>query len=256
MRARWECVREGLLQSVITYEAEREFETLKTGEPLLEPFSSPSALVSFFAIESADLDRKDAIYKVLLRNIQGRRPTATLATAILWLGLWPGLDGIFREHLTYFKEGPEDLVSELADLLTTSAARIDLRRSRRPAATLLRNIRRDLWRRLRAMWSEADLRTSLPGDETLFAKVNVNGSWACDPSSDAGLSRVRPWLDRVVGKDVVLLERVFVLGESPTEAAVALGLLPDTARKNFRRAVQKLSRSATETGVSRMKGAR
>lgn len=256
MRAQWERVREALVQSTVTLQAEHHFRELGRHEPLLSSFEGPSELVSFLISADGDLEKRDAIYAVLVRTVQARSSFLEVATSLVWLGLWPRLDGLYRQHLRFFAGASDDLASELADLFTAAVARADLSRIHRPAATLLLNVRRDLRRRLRRTWSDAKLRADLPEDDLLDTDDIVPGPWACDPSPEADVSPLRAWLDTVVGRDAGLLERVFVYGDSQKEAGAHFGLSHAASRKRFRRAVDQLSHSVSRNGVLQEKGAR
>jgi RNA polymerase sigma-70 factor (ECF subfamily) len=256
MRAQWERVREALVQSTVTLQAEHLFRELGRYEPLLSSFEGPSELVSFLTSAVGDLDRKDSIYATLVRTVQSRSGCSELATSLVWLGLWPGLDGVYRRNLRFFPGAPEELVSEISDLLTSNVAGADLTRIHRPAATLTRNVQRDLRRRLRQAWNEERRRADLPQDDLLDTDDIVEGPWAVDPSPDNDVQPLRAWVDAVVETDRRLLERVFVLGETQKEAAAHLGMSHDAARKRYRRALDRLSHFAPRTGVSQRKGER
>ncbi len=256
MRAQWEGVREGLVQSTITHEAERQFDDLKRAEPFLLPFESPSALASFLTTEAGDLDLKDGIYTALVRTIQMSGPLSVLASGVLWLGLWPRLDAIYRSHLYYYKDSPEDLVSELGDILTSSVSHADLDRMHRPAASLPQNVKRDLWRRLRRGWKEKRLRANLPDDDHFDTDDVVKGPWAADLSPGADIRTLRAWLRKVVGRDAELFVRIIFYGDSKKEAGVHLGLTHAAARKRYQRARGRLSHFVSRDGVLQGKGTR
>jgi DNA-directed RNA polymerase specialized sigma24 family protein len=259
MRRRWEGVHSSLVRSTITLQAEQDFRKVRAGERALARFESPSALISFLTDQEGDLDEKDLIYAALVRVIQSRGPTSDLATSILWLGLWPGLDAIYRRNLRFFRSvhrAPEDLVSEIGELLTSAVCRADLSRIHRPAATLVRNTERDLRERLRRTWAEEKSRADLPSDDRLDTDAPVPDIWA-SPSPHAGdtLSLER-WLRTVAGIDAELLVAVLVYGETQKEAAARLGLTYEAARKKYRRAEKRLSHFLSKTGVFQMKGDR
>src|ERR1035437_3953205 len=144
MRRRWEGVHAALVHSTVSLSAEQEFRALKADEGRVDHFEGPSALVSYLRDRAGDLDEKDLIYGSLIRVIQGSSRLSDLATSLLWLGLWPGLDAIYRRNLRFFRGAPEDLVSELSELFTAAVHRADLSRIHRTAATLIRNTERDL----------------------------------------------------------------------------------------------------------------
>ncbi|MBK8011733.1 MAG: hypothetical protein IPK13_10295 [Deltaproteobacteria bacterium] len=75
-------------------------------------------LVGHLTDRRGDLDEKDLIYAALVRSVQAGATEAELASALLWLGLWPGLDAIFRRRLSLYLRAPEELVSEISDRCT------------------------------------------------------------------------------------------------------------------------------------------
>lgn len=256
MRAQWEGVREALVQSIVTLESDLLFRELRCARTALSSFGCPSELVHFLASVGGDLDEKDAIYAALIGQVQDRGRESDLAFSVAMLGLWPGLDGVYRRNLRFFRSAPDELASEVCDLFTSNVANADLRRISRVASTLVRNVNRDLRRRLRRSWDEARRRADLPDDHLLDTDEVVRGPWASDASEEASIRAVREWLDAVVGIDRELLERVLIHGEDKKEAGAALGLSHAAARKRYERAIARLSHSHPEGGVPLVKGVR
>ena len=172
MRARWESVRRSLASSVFTLQAEQEFRTFRALSPALGRFECPAALVAYLNDPGGDRDEKDAIYGVLVRAVQANGQWVEMATALLWLGLWPGLDAIHRRRLKWFVRQPDALVSEIGDRFSEAIARADLSRVHRFAATLVMNTERDLVRGLVRRWKKDE--DDLPDDEA-FAKRKKAG---------------------------------------------------------------------------------
>ena len=73
-----------------------------------------------------------------------RREHHELVSGLLWLGLWPGLDAVYRRRQRNFRGQPEELIAELADVFTGIIERLDLEVVHRVAATLVRSTARDL----------------------------------------------------------------------------------------------------------------
>ena len=117
MRASWEALHASLGQSVRTLEAERQFNEVKQRHGALRRFEDPASLLDHLHRKAtgADLDEKDAIYGALVRAVQAGRAGATLASSLIWLGLWPALDAIFRRRARLYPKRPEELISHLGD---------------------------------------------------------------------------------------------------------------------------------------------
>jgi len=239
-----------------TLDAERQFLSARRDKQPLSQFESPGDLVSFLSSTDGSLDEKDEIYAALIEQVQDRGRDSDLAFSIAMLGLWPGLDGVYRRNLRFFPAAPDELVSEICDLFSSNVVNADLSRISRFAATLVLNVNRDLRRRLRRSWDEARRRTDLPDDDVLDTDEFVRGPWASDASEEASIRAVREWLDAVVGIDRELLERVLVHGENKKEAGEALGLSHAASRKRYERAINRLSHTHPGGGVSLVKGAR
>ena len=219
-------------------------------------FGSPSELVHFLASVGGDLDDKDRIHAALIKQVQARGRDSDLAFSVEMLALWPGLDGVYRRNLRFFSSAPDELASELSSLFPSAVAKADLVRIHRVAATLVRNVERDLRRDLQRRWTEERRRTDLPDDDALDTDEVVRGPWASDASEEASIRALREWLDGVVEVDRQLLERVLLLGETKKEAGEALGLSHAAARKRYERAITRLSHSHPGGGVPLVKGVR
>jgi len=134
MRATWEALQQSLVRSVGTLGAKSQFNTMKAGWRSLERFSGAAELIAYLNASSGDLDEKDRIYAALVEVAQARGDDAELAVALLWLGLWPGLDRIYWRRIGEFMAEPEALVSEIGTLFTAAIHKADLDRIHRVAA--------------------------------------------------------------------------------------------------------------------------
>jgi RNA polymerase sigma-70 factor (ECF subfamily) len=114
MRARWEGLHVALVRSVSTLPADREFKEKVRDEPALARFESPTGLVEFLTGKHGDLDEKDRIYAALIRLVQTNRTSSRVVQAIAWLGVWPGLDAVYRRCLRHFREDEDDLIASIS----------------------------------------------------------------------------------------------------------------------------------------------
>lgn len=241
MRARWEGLHAALVCSVTTLPAANQFQDLRRCEPTLAPFDSAAALLAHLAQPEGDRDHKDEIYAALVRVVQAHAPCPRLAHALLWCGLWPGLDRLYRRRLRYFAHEPDELVETISVAFTALIGRIDLARVHRIAATLVRSTDRDVMYERRRVLDE--LAADAVGSRQAPARLASRGPGEVQPTalSFAGeLAALRARLVAVIGTDADLVLAVLVLDTDQREAAALLGLGHEAARKRFQRALRRL----------------
>ena len=260
MRARWEALHAALDRSVHSLQADQSFQQIKQ-RPALAAFDQPHEVVEHLANKGGDLDEKDRILGVLVTLVQ-QREQPELASALLWLGLWPGLDAVYRRRQRNFRGQPEELIAELGDVFTSIVGRLDLEVVHRVAATLVRSTERDVVERRKRVWAEEpflvhaevfaplrdhDDRIVVAGEADRAARKAWEASLVSTPlgltqglSFEDDLDALRVWLASVVGEDAELLLAVLVLDETQREAGQRLGLSHDAARKRFQRALARL----------------
>ena len=243
MRAHWEGLHAALVGSVSTLLAANQFQDLRRCEPVLAPFDSAAALIAHLTCPEGALDRKDEIYAALVRVVQARAPCPRLAHALLWCGLWPGLDRVYRRRLRYFARDAHELTEAISVAFTALAGRIDLASVHRIAATLVRSTDRDvMYERQRVL---IELAADATGPQEVAAWLTpadgVPGGIHPTGLSFAGeLAALRARLAPVIGADADLVLAVLVLDTDQHEAAALLGLSHDAARKRFQRALRRL----------------
>ena len=241
MRGRWEGIRADLLLSVSNLQAERQFKGFQ--EAVIDRFESPLALVAYLTSPGGDLDEKDRIYGVLVSAVQRDAAWSELATSIVWLGLWPALDAIYRRKLRHFARNPDELVSALSARFAAAVGRAELTRIRRLAATLTMNTERDVVQELRQKWKDEARRADLPDDDRLAEEREVESVFRTEGGTEAQeIAALRARLTPIVGRDVDLVLAV-VLGESQRDAGTRLGLSYDVARKRYQRALDRIRAS-------------
>lgn len=264
MRACWEALHASFVRSVTTLKADQSFRIASAREPVLARFESPAGLIEYLTTKTdriEDHEQKNAIYAALVRAVQAGGVLAELASALLWCGLWRGLDGIYRHRLRHFKAEPEELVAAISAAFTSLVGGMVLGRVQRIAATLVRSTDRDLMEALRRDWSErehvqANGDTESGAEEEPAAPIIADSALGLPPglSLDAQVAALRGWLLDVAGEDGDLLLAVLVFEENQREAGERLGLSHEAARKRFQRAFERVakvvSQSASETRVS------
>ena len=265
MRACWEALHASFVRSVTTLKADQSFRIARTTEPVLARFEGPAGLMEYLATKTdrtEDHEQKNAIYAALVRAVQARGACAELASALLWCGLWPALDGIYRHRLRHFKAEPEELVAAVSAAFTSLVGRMDLGRVQRIAATLVLSTDRDLMEARRREWAEHEHRDARREEDAPEPRTpplrDSDLGLPVGLSFDGELRALRAWLLPIGGADTDLLLAVLVLDENQREAAERVGLTHEGARKRFQRALERLrthlaevlSQSASETRVS------
>lgn len=267
MRASWEALHTSLERSVRTLQAVQAFHLVKRVHQALAGFDEPHQLVAHLTTKDGDPDQKNAVLSALVVTAQTAEHRE-LGSALLWLGLWPGLDAVYRRRLRSFSGDANELVAELAHAFTRLIDRLDLRAVNRIAATLVRSTERDVVARRRQCWTDADHMPflapdapfrDLEGDITCASQLDraAREEWAASRERPTGIpfdvqvTRMRTWLDENAGDDAELLLAVLVMDETQQEAGARLGLSHDVARKRFQRALRRLrERMADEVSHS------
>jgi hypothetical protein len=237
-RTLWKDLHRQLRRPVDDSTARVPFGAIRDGEARLARFSSASEFLKYLAEDlSADLDANETMYSHLVTCAQKKGPTATFAQTLLWLGLWPGLSAAFARRAWFWRDCPEDLVSEVTGIFTTLVARMNLSRVRRVIANLVRStesglimagIKRDRSRkRVRDIDSELGANAQENAAQVGFRA----GTWL----PDALISVMRRRHGARVADAALRSEPARILGK-------ALGLPLAVARKRLKRARDQLKR--------------
>ncbi len=242
MRALWQSLHTSLMQSTETLPFQNHFEAVRQSDDTLQPFPDPCALLGRLHADGGDHEEKNRILAALVVAAQGTGPVRDTASTLLWLALWPGLDALYRRLLRYFASSPEELVSEISVRLTTGFHRLDLDRVHRIAATLIRNVERDIRRSLKTAWAVGAQRSDMPDDDFMNSEAHrtcilglPNGI-----ETDAATALLQRQLQVWIGDDAALVAAVAVHGDRQHEAAAKLGIAAEAARKRYQRATRRL----------------
>ena len=242
MRALWQSLHTNLMQSTETLSFQNHFESVRQSDDALRSFPDPCALLGCLHADGGDLDEKNRILAALVVAAQKTGSVRNAATTLLWLALWPGLDALYRRLLRHFLSSPEDLVSEISDRLTTGIHHLDLDRVHRIAATLIRNVERDIRRSLKAAWAEGAQRGDMPEDDFASSETHRTCILGLPDGidTDAATALLKRQLQAWIGDDAALVVAVAVHGDRQHEAAAELGIAAATARKRYQRATRRL----------------
>ncbi|MBX9740485.1 MAG: sigma-70 family RNA polymerase sigma factor [Beijerinckiaceae bacterium] len=187
---------------------------------------------------AANPDQKNIVLTTLIEAAQSDGPPADCALTVLLLALWPGLDAIRRRSIWRRIGSPEEVASEILARATEAIRSLDLQNVNWIAATLLRNIERDMIRARQRDTARERFASGADPDEV--ADTGDSGIGA------AGYARLNGAVRKLLGDDALLVIRVAIEGFSQTEAAVELGLTEAAARKRYQRAMRRLSDALQE----------
>lgn len=241
MRSDWRALHAHLLREAARLPFQKDFETIRARREDLHPFRDPAALLDALQRPSGDPEAKNAVLRAVVVEAQGEGRRARAAVTLLHLALWPGLDAVYRRLLRHFRSEPGALAAEISGRLVEGVAGLGLDRVNRIAATLIRNIERDLRRLLEKRWREAArtvalFETDLAPDEPLPSRFGVPAGTDADRA--AGLIAAR--LEGVIGEDAGLVADIALRGVSQQEASTARGLSYEAGRKRYQRALAKM----------------
>lgn len=194
-------------------------------------FRDPSHLMGWLHAPGKDAEARNEVLGRLLRAAGIEDRSGDLAVELLLLALWPGLC-VVRRRLRVSCRGPA-LDADILGGLVIGIRRARPERITRVAATLLRNLERDL------------RRANIRDDRVTQSSV--------DPDAVAH-ALVQPEIDRpdlilsaaekALGEDGALLVAVHVAGFSQKEAAERLGISHEAARKRCQRSIARLQQAA------------
>jgi RNA polymerase sigma-70 factor (ECF subfamily) len=242
----WSGLHARLLSATLRRRFHFQLQSLRTRYPALATFADAADLLRHQHGARASAEARNAALHALVEAMQDRDSPSDTAQILLILSLWPGLDAA-RTRLRRRWRGAEidaDLVADLVD----AAGRLDLAAVTRVAATLLRNVERDLGRSLvrQAIRRAHTLSLeTIDGDEgmTMPGQSLPDKPWA---GAEAALDarRLPDRLAGILGNDAALVLAVLVEGRSQAEAGAAMGLGSEASRKRFQRAVARLRGAA------------
>ena len=228
----WHEIRDHLMRSSSTLSFQRSFDTIRREQEPLALFGDPAALLDGLHRSPGDPDDKNLILSALVAAAQGDGSASDCALTMLLLALWPGLDAIRRRSIWRRIGTADEITSDVLARTTEAVRGLDLGRVNWIAATVLRNVERDM---IRARQRDA-ARESLTNDVEPDNVPSEQGGRL--PAAEDALLQVD--LRKLIGADAVLVIRVAIEGFSQAEVAEELGLSEAAARKRYQRAMRKL----------------
>jgi len=234
----WHEIRDHLMHSSSNLHFQRSFDAVRRGQAALAPFRDPAALLDGLHRTPGDQGQKNVILSALVRAAQGDGPASDCALTLLLLALWPGLDAIRRRSIWRRIGSADEIASDVLARTTEAVRGLDLGRVNWIAATVLRNVERDMIRTRQRDQARARLASDTDPDMVMDGGDSGIGA--------AGSARLEDAVREVLGDDAVIVIRVAVEGFTQAEAAVELGLTRDAARKRYQRAVRRLRQALQE----------
>jgi len=221
----------------------RSFEELRSRQPALAPFEGPAAVAAFLVGKENGLAERDRVLRCLVAEANvGTAKRITLA--LLILGLWPGLDAIFRKRRRLFQvhQAP-DIELEIVDQFIAQVQRVNLGRVSCLAATLVLNTEREVVDgRIReyARAAKSDPVTPDAIAAPAFEHEEPPASrfaLAADQSDAEDVAALRRWLQSAVGSDADLVVNAVIHRRSRLELAASLGISHAATRQRLARAL-------------------
>jgi RNA polymerase sigma-70 factor (ECF subfamily) len=228
----WHEIRDHLMQSSSNLHFQRSFDAVRRAQAALAPFQDPAALLDGLHRTPGDPARKNVILSALVEAAQGDGPASDCALTMLLLALWPGLDAIRRRSLWRRIGSADEIASDVLSRTTDAVRGLDLGRVNWIAATVLRNVERDMIRARQRDAAREHLASGADPDEV--ADTGDGGIGA------TGYARLNGAVRKLLGDDALLVIRVAIEGFSQAEVAVELGLTEAAARKRYQRAMRRL----------------
>ena len=210
----WHEIRDHLMHSSSNLHFQRSFDAVRREQAALAAFRDPAALLDGLHRTPGDSARKNLILAALVRAAQG--------------------DGCASDVLLRLVE-PVDFVDEQDGPLAVHAEAVrglDLRRVNWIAATVLRNVERDMIRVRQRDQTREHLASGADPDEVADSGDSGIGA--------AGYARLNGAVRKLLGDDALLVIRVAIEGFSQAEVAAELGLTEAAARKRYQRAMRRL----------------
>ena len=232
MSIAWHAIRDHLMHSSSNLHFQRSFDAIRRTQAALAPFRDPASLLDGLHRTPGDPTEKNLILSALVDAAQGDGPASDCALTMLLLALWPGLDAIRRRSIWRRLGAADEIASDVLARTTEAVRSLDLGRVNWIAATVLRNVERDMIRARKRDAARESVASDADPDEVADSGVGGIGA--------GGYARLNGAMRKLLGDDALLVIRVAIEGFSQAEVAVELGLTEAAARKRYQRAMHRL----------------
>ena len=234
MRTSWSAIQLHLVTLCHRRSAELIFDQLRARHPVIAETACVDALLDRQHNTTDPSVPRHAVVRALVAEAQGGGSTSDLAATILILALWPGLDVVRHRLWRDWPDARDDLAEQILGQIAIGIRRVKLASVRQVTATLIMNTERDVRRAF--LRDKTQRRSELP--------IHVSLQDVANPAYDDDGLDIVTWHKRLLpllGRDTTFFLRILILGETQGEAARALGLSHDAARKRHQRAMAKLA---------------
>lgn len=232
MSLTWHGIRGHLARTSCTLSFKHKYDRIRHRYPSVAPFGDPTALLDVLHDKGGTSVQKNLILSDLVRAAQSSADASDCALDLMLLALWPALDAVRRRSLSRGIGTADDINSELLARATEAIRSMDLQKVTWIAATIQRNVQRDMVRaRQREIARQSTISATDP-DEIADART--------DRSGVVSLAILARDLAQILGGDALLVMRVALDDFTQAEVAKELGLTEEAARKRYQRAVKQL----------------
>ena len=238
MSIAWHEIRDHLMQSSSTLRFQRSFENIRYAQTAIAVFGDPAALLDGLHRTGRDPGLNNRILSALVASAQGKGAESDCALTLVLLALWPGLDAVRRRSISRRLGTAEEIASDVLARTTEAVRDLNLGRVNWIAATVLRNVERDMIRTRRRDAAREGLASVIDPDDVPADQVG-----RAPTADDAHLQND---LGQLLGADAVLVIRVAIEGYSQIEAGAELGLSEAAVRKRYQRAIRRLREAFQE----------
>jgi hypothetical protein len=213
MRAPWHALHMKLLAQTARFGHHHRFRELAAAHPALAGFADTAALLDHQHRSVATPEAKDAVLRALVIGAQDTASAPETAQTLLLLALWPGLDAVRGRLARFYPGAGADLAGDIVASCLATMGNMDLACVNRVAATLLRNLERDLVQTIVRDQSRATAPICIgscdDGDGEMALAADL-------PRAEAALDgrRLPQHLQRLIGADAGLVFAVVVAGFS------------------------------------------
>lgn len=232
MSIAWHEIRDHLMQTSSTLQFQRSFDAFRSAHQHLALFRDPAALLDWLHSKTNEPGAKNLILSTLVAAAQGEGYATDCALTMLLLALWPGLDAIRRRSIWRRIGTADEITSDVLARTTEAVRSLDLSRVNRIAATVLRNVERDMIRARQRDTARESLNSDTEPDDVVTDQVRQRPE-----AEDAFIQKD---LQTLIGGDALLVIRVTIEGFTQAEVAIELGLSEGAARKRYQRAIRRL----------------
>ena len=232
MSISWHEIRDHLMHSSSILNFQHHFDAIGRTSGPLGSFGDPAALLDALHVGGRAPDEKNQLLVALVRVAQSDGETADCALTLMLLALWPGLDAVRRRSIWRRIGTRDEVASEILARASEAIRGLDLQRVNWIAATILRNIERDMARACQRKAAQENLSSAIEPDDIPAEQA---GCWPTVEDAHFGDD-----LRKLIGTDAALVIRVAIDGFTQAEAAADLGIPMEAARKRYQRAIRRL----------------